>query len=411
MNFLGIDESETILAQLRKHWFVYAIDAAITLGIAALPFIIWAIAKGLGAIPQAHIAHGIAVFGGELWLFAIWVSLFALWTNYYLDVWIITDHRLFNLDQVGLFDRQITTCSLDRIQEITVHTQNMFETFLGYGSIEIQTAGPTSEHIRIEGIAHPEKVREVIARQLEHFGALEDTNKKQEQLLHFVAHEVKGYLSKNAAVLASIVEGDYGSIPTNLQSTAGTALTDTRQGVNTVMDILEGSNLGAGTVHYAKKPFDLAATAHAAAEGARAEASAKGLALNIVDSPQPCIVLGDEEKISHHVLRNLVDNAVKYTPSGSVTVGTTIVEGSAVFWVQDTGVGITPEDMQKLFTEGGHGKDSKAVNPASTGFGLFVAKQIIDAHEGRIWADSDGPGKGSAFYVLLPLVAQAEKAR
>lgn len=411
MNFVELDPSETVLLQLRKHWFVYVTNVFITLFIASVPFIVGVILSAIGAIPKLPIFHGIEVFGGELWLFVIWVSLFALWTNYYLDLWIITDHRLFNLDQVGLFDRQITSCSLERIQEITVHTQNVFETLLGYGTLEIQTAGPTSDHIRVEGIAHPEKVREIITGQIEHFGALEDANKKQEQLLHFVAHEVKGYLSKNAAVLASIVEGDYGSVPTNLQSTAGTALSDTRQGVSTVMDILEGSNLGAGTVQYSKKPFDLAAAANAAAEGARAEAEAKGLTLTVVKSPQPCIVSGDEEKIAHHVLRNLVDNAVKYTPKGSVTVGTTVVEGSAVFWVQDTGVGITPEDMQKLFTEGGRGKDSKIVNPSSTGFGLFVAKQIVDAHEGRIWADSDGPGKGSSFYVLLPLVAQAEKAR
>jgi signal transduction histidine kinase len=69
--------------------------------------------------------------------------------------------------------------------------------------------------------------------------------------------------------------------------------------------------------------------------------------------------------------------------------------------IKDTGVGITRDDMERLFTEGGRGKDSVKVNVNSTGYGLFFAKGIIDAHQGRIWAESQGPGKGSQFYVEL----------
>jgi signal transduction histidine kinase len=58
--------------------------------------------------------------------------------------------------------------------------------------------------------------------------------------------------------------------------------------------------------------------------------------------------------------------------------------------------------MQKLFTEGGHGTDSRKVNVDSTGYGLFIAKSVVDAHHGRIWAESDGAGKGSRFVVELP---------
>jgi signal transduction histidine kinase len=67
--------------------------------------------------------------------------------------------------------------------------------------------------------------------------------------------------------------------------------------------------------------------------------------------------------------------------------------------VADTGVGIAAGDMQKLFTEGGRGEHSKEANPESTGYGLFIAKQIVEAHGGRIWASSNGPGTGSTFFI------------
>ena len=73
-----------------------------------------------------------------------------------------------------------------------------------------------------------------------------------------------------------------------------------------------------------------------------------------------------------------------------------------VLSVEDTGVGISDEDKARLFTEGGRGKESVKVNVNSTGYGLFFAKQLIDAHKGTVRAESDGPGKGSRFVVELP---------
>ena len=72
------------------------------------------------------------------------------------------------------------------------------------------------------------------------------------------------------------------------------------------------------------------------------------------------------------------------------------------FEVKDSGVGITPEDMKNLFTEGGHGKDSIKINVHSTGYGLFIAKEVVEAEGGKIWAESEGAGKGSRFVVELP---------
>lgn len=402
------DEGETPILTIRKHWFIYVRDSATTLVVGILPFVVWQILASLGAIPPAHLAGALGRYLGLLWLLAAWIALFVLWTDYYLDLWIITDRRIFNIQQIGLFRRAASSCELDHVQEIVVRTDNFLQTLFHYGTIEIQTAGPSSDDIAAEGIPHPERVRVAIQESRNRVGNLEAQTKKQEQLLHMVAHEVKGYLSKNAAVLASIVEGDFGAVPDPLKSTATTALSDTRTGVGNVMDILQGSDLRTGTVAISSKPFDMRAALKSVVDAQQPLAAQKGLTLSFVADARLYVMNGDESKLKNDVLRNLIENAIRYTPKGSVTVGITAVDENVVVIVEDTGVGIPPEDMPKLFTEGGHGAQSRTVNPSSTGFGLFIAKQIVDAHGGHIWAESEGAGKGSRFFLVLPLSGAAK---
>lgn len=403
-DLFALDAGESVALVIRKHWLIFARDVSATLALGALPFLLWWACVVLGIIPAGQsLVFAIGHYLGLVWLLVVWLALFVFWTEYYLDLWIITDRRIFNIQQRGLFHREASTCDLERVQEVIIRTDNFLQTLFHYGTVEILTAGPTDDSIRAEGIPHPERIRQLVRPGAEVFSELQNKNKTQKQLLHMVAHEVKGYLGKNAAVLASIAEGDFGSVPDPLKNTAQAALSDTRTGVSTVMDILQGSNLGAGTVQYQMRTFDIAASLRQVVEATLPLAAGKPLEFDLIDDGRQHLVTGDETKLRDHVLRNLVENAVRYTPSGNVTTGVAEAEGRVVVWVQDTGVGITPEDMQKLFTEGGHGADSRKVNPSSTGFGLFIAKQIVDAHGGHLWAESDGAGKGSRFYMVLPL--------
>ena len=102
------------------------------------------------------------------------------------------------------------------------------------------------------------------------------------------------------------------------------------------------------------------------------------------------------------MFRNLIDNSVNYTPSGSIDVSLKKENNKFIFAVKDTGIGINDEDKKRLFTEGGHGKDSQKVNVHSTGYGLYIAKNIVEAHGGTIRAEADGASKGSTFIVEFP---------
>ncbi|MHB1769716.1 MAG: sensor histidine kinase [Minisyncoccota bacterium] len=253
----------------------------------------------------------------------------------------------------------------------------------------------------IRGVLREVEQREKIQKLADE---LEEINERQKGLIRFISHEVKGFLTKDASVFAALVEGDFGALPEEMKPIVNQALAQSRDGVRSAEDILKASNQKKGTTEYKKESFDLKTLAEEAVEKSRMLAEGKKLVLSFTaeDADAPYTIVGDRNEIGDHVLRNLIDNSINYTPSGSIAVSLKKENGKIVFSVKDTGIGITEEDKKHLFTEGGHGKDSQKVNVHSTGYGLYIAKNIVTAHGGTIRAESEGEGKGSTFVVELP---------
>ncbi len=392
-----LEKGETVAAEFRRHWIV-PMRAAVVIGVlGALPFTVWSFIT-LASTPRAPYVGRILFFTAVLWAFVLWIALFVKWTQYWLARWYVTDRRIIGIGQRGIFIREATSIALSKVESASARTEGPAQSLLHFGNLEIE--GGAGERILVADIPHPEAMQRAVQEATMHTSALQEENERGRQTLKIVAHEVKGYLAHNVALLSGIVAGDFGSVSDPLKGFAGRALSSTREGVGALKDILESSTSGAASLHTER--FDLREEVSAIAEREKPAAAAKGLTLEITIYPEPCMVEGDREKLRERVLRNIVENAINYTPAGRITLGTTIIEGAIVFWSEDTGVGIDAETMEKLFTEGGHGTHSQEVNPHSTGFGLFAAKQLVEAHGGRIWAESDGSNKGSRFYVVLP---------
>ena len=111
----------------------------------------------------------------------------------------------------------------------------------------------------------------------------------------------------------------------------------------------------------------------------------------------------DPNKIKE-VVSNLIDNALKYTKEGGVTVSLEGTPSVARIIVTDTGIGIHPEDQKNLFEKFLRSKETTKMVVSGAGLGLYVGKSFIAAHGGRIWAESAGPDKGSRFIIELPLI-------
>ena len=110
---------------------------------------------------------------------------------------------------------------------------------------------------------------------------------------------------------------------------------------------------------------------------------------------------GDQAKIKE-VLNNLVDNAIKFSPQGIVEVNLSRADKTILVKIKDSGIGIPKETMSVLFKKFSRADSAEKAKIAGTGLGLFLSKTFVEAHRGRIWAESEGKDKGATFFVDLP---------
>jgi len=169
-----------------------------------------------------------------------------------------------------------------------------------------------------------------------------------------------------------------------------------------INDVLDYQKMSAGRMDFNLKSLSINEAVKAVEETMRPLTKEKGLELIIeLDDAVP-LVNFDKDKIIQ-VLTNLVSNAIKFTETGSVKITTSRTDDKVITAVKDTGGGIKPEDMHKLFVEFQQlaTKDADR-KTGGTGLGLVISKKIVEGHGGRIWVESDY-GKGTTFYFELPM--------
>ncbi len=232
---------------------------------------------------------------------------------------------------------------------------------------------------------------------------LEVANKRQEDLLHLMNHDVKKPLSRDISIFASILDGSYGSLPPQMKDLVEEGFKLTRADTQKIIDFLNDANLKTGEVKYASLPFDLRRVVELAVQGMKKELMDAKVELKIqIESDKTYLVKGDEEKFSGHVLGNLLKNLTTYARAARAVLSLVERDGKILLSLKDSGIGITSDDMKNLFTKGGKGAKAVEINKEATGEGLYDAKMTTEVHGGKIWAESEGAGKGSTFFVELP---------
>jgi len=158
---------EKILFEVRRHWFVIVSESSLIILLGLLPFVALGASSWANLSPQSFWA---VLFLCAGWLLILWSAFFIVWTNYYLDVWVVTNQRIIDIEQINLFNRTVSEFRLDRVQDITIKVNGFVATILGFGDIHVQTAGEMEKFL-IKSATKPYEIKDKIIR--EHDRALE----------------------------------------------------------------------------------------------------------------------------------------------------------------------------------------------------------------------------------------------
>jgi signal transduction histidine kinase len=235
-------------------------------------------------------------------------------------------------------------------------------------------------------------------------GSLEEAEGLRRRLVADVAHELRNPIGALRAQIEGIADGVIPADPTRLDS----LVEDVGMLSRLVDDLQELSVAEAGRMRYERAPFDLCEMVSAECERARALA-APGVALGVRCPESAVMVDGDEFRIGQ-VVRNLLSNAVRHTPSGEIEVQVDRVPGSVRITVSDSGEGIAAEDLPFIWERFYRADSARAAGTGGTGVGLAISRRIVLDHGGEVFATSQ-PGAGSQIGFSLPVdVDQAPSA-
>ncbi len=230
---------------------------------------------------------------------------------------------------------------------------------------------------------------------------IELANEQKSELMSFATHEIRTPLTVMRGYATMLLDGDKGEISPRVRDLLQKILISGNDVITLLSQYLDKSKIELGQIEYIKTDFDVAALINDILSTFQINAEQKGIALTkIVETKDRHMVTGDPSKIKE-VISNVVDNALKYTPQGTISVTIRNDDGNVIIKVSDTGIGIKKEVIPHLFKEFSRA-DLKRVNILGSGIGLYLAKKFVEGHRGRIWVESDGEGLGTQFYIQLP---------
>lgn len=234
---------------------------------------------------------------------------------------------------------------------------------------------------------------------------LKELDRQKSEFVSIASHQLRSPITAIQGYVSLVLEGDFGRLTKKMREPLERVKESARLMAKSIEDYLNISRIEQGRMKYEMDTFNLTELAETVVNEYTPVAEGKDLKL-VYESTGEASVCADVGKIKQ-VIANLVDNAIKYTPEGKVEVHTSTKKEMARIEVKDSGVGIPPDDINDLFNKFVRARGANKINTSGTGLGLYVAKQMVEAHEGNIWAESEGKGKGSTFVVEIPLFSQA----
>jgi len=232
---------------------------------------------------------------------------------------------------------------------------------------------------------------------------LRELDTMKDKLVSSVSHELRTPLTSIVGFLEILQSGEVGELSPEQAHLVEIIDRNSHRLERTIGDLLVAARLDSGRMRFDMSSVDLAELASRQVESITAVAADKGTRVRLVVEAELPPVWGDEMRLGQ-LIDNLLSNAVKFSPGGTVTVAVGRCGDQATLAVSDTGVGIPPEDLEKVFDR--FYRASTAGTTVGTGLGLSIARSIAEAHGGSIGVTSE-VGVGTTFRIELPLPVEA----
>ncbi|MFH1036669.1 MAG: HAMP domain-containing sensor histidine kinase [Patescibacteria group bacterium] len=228
-------------------------------------------------------------------------------------------------------------------------------------------------------------------------------SKAKSEFLSIASHQLRTPLTAIKGYVSMLLEGSYGKIPKTVEEKLDRVYQVNEKLISFISDLLNVSRIERGKLELQLEKGRLEDIISAEVDELQLKAEQKGLYLKWQKSQGKLPELNIDVGKIKQVVANLIDNAIKYTEKGGVTVDLKHLDGKLQVSVSDTGFGMDSKEINKLFESFSRGSAGTQMDHEGLGIGLYIARKFMELHNGRLWAESEGKGKGSTFFIELPV--------
>jgi signal transduction histidine kinase len=285
---------------------------------------------------------------------------------------------------LGVFDVQA-----DKVDYFTEEDANIYTTLAAQVAIALQNA-----RLYKEQAATVTQLREL--------------DKLKSSFLANMSHELRTPLNSILGFTDVILEELDGPLTEHMDNDLRLIQKNGQHLLHLINDVLDMAKIEAGRMNLSPENFKAFDVMEEVTNITSTLASEKNLALYMDETSEQDVEIYADRTRLRQVMINLVNNAIKFTEAGKITLTVASLPGARIlFTVQDTGIGIAPDKLDAIFQEFTQVDASSTRKAGGTGLGLPISRRLVEMHGGRLWAESTGvPGEGSTFFVELPIEAR-----
>jgi len=336
---------------------------------------------------------GIHPFGNYFVILYVAFIAYAILKHHLFDVKVITTEMLTLAILIILFVKVLLSNSF---QDLTLNII-IFGAVLVFGVLLIQSA--------LKEVKDREKIKRAYEIEKKAKEDLQKLDDLKTEFMLITQHHLRTPLTVMQGYADLIENGSLGKAPKKIKDVVHRFRDSTVGLIKIVNEFLDISQFQLGKEVIMPQPnVDMEKMAENMVSQMKPEADKKGIFLETEKDKKKIPLIAVDQNKLEVVLFNVIDNAIKYTEKGGIIIKLKTESGKIKITVQDTGIGIDKKDLEIIFTRVfTRNAQAKKANVVGKGIGLYLSAKIIEAHNGRIWAESEGKDKGSIFYIELPV--------